>query len=485
MSDLAVTHSVVYTIATAPTPSPTRGRVRVKSFVVLCAATLGAVVATERVAAQPGPGVPAPRTMPVHGVAYDSIRRQPLRDAFVSILGLAGARSTTTDSRGRFRFDSVAPGDYTFAVQHAALDSLGLNGVSRKATVASEQDQVLLGVPSFATLWRIECGGLKLPKDSGFVFGSVHDVSTKQTVAKARVEVSWTELTVKKGHVTGRLWRVETVADDHGNFAVCDVPTFEDLTIRATADSAASGGVELPPTIDRVERRDLAIGPIDSSSYVGLVSGIVTNVSGQPFPEARVAIVGMHETRSDADGRFVVRNVPLGTQQIEVRSVGVSPVSMVIDVVPSDTTYVNLQFGKPIVLQGVHVMATPGVHVRAQEFDVRRHGGTGYMLDSLAIEHYPDFINVFNDMPGIRMMRRPNGVSLTTTNDKGVACVPTILLDGIEVSGNTLSDLLSNEVGGVEVYARPLSVPAELLPPGRPPVCGMVAVWTKYTFRNR
>jgi hypothetical protein len=123
--------------------------------------------------------------------------------------------------------------------------------------------------------------------------------------------------------------------------------------------------------------------------------------------------------------------------------------------------------------------------VRAQEFDVRRHGGVGYSLDSLAIGRYPDFINVFNDIPGIRMTRRPTGVSLTTTSDKGVACLPTILLDGIEVSGNTLSDLLSNEVGGVEVYPRPLSVPAELLPPGRPPECGMVAVWTKYIFRNR
>jgi hypothetical protein len=423
--------------------------------------------------------------MPVRGVAYDSIRRQPLRDAFVSILGHAGARSTTTDSRGRFQFDSVAPGDYTFAVQHAVLDSLGLNGVSRKATVASDRDQVLLGVPSFATLWRIECSGLKLPKDSGFVFGSVHDVATKKPIAKAHVELTWTELMAKRGHVTQRLWRAETTADDDGNYSICDIPTWEDLIIHASADSFASGGIELPPTAGRVERRDLTIGPSDSSSFVGLVTGVVTNVSGQPFPEARVAIIGMRETRSDADGRFVIRNVRLGTQQIEVRSVGVAPVSTAVDVVPNDTSFVDLRFGRPIVLQGVRVTATPGVRVRAQEFDVRRHGGSAYALDSLAVERYPAFINVFNDIPGIRMMRRPNGVSLTTTNDKGRACSPTVLLDGIEVSGNTLADLLSNEVGGVEVYARPLSVPAELLPPGRPLDCGMVAVWTKYAFRNR
>ena len=94
--------------------------------------------------------------MAVRGVAYDSIRRQPLRDAFVSILvSGAGARNTTTDSHGRFQFDSVPPGDYTFAVQHAVLDSLGLSGVSRKATVATEGGEVRLGVPSFGTLWRV------------------------------------------------------------------------------------------------------------------------------------------------------------------------------------------------------------------------------------------------------------------------------------------------------------------------------------------
>jgi hypothetical protein len=58
-------------------------------------------------------------------------------------------------------------------------------------------------------------------------------------------------------------------------------------------------------------------------------------------------------------------------------------------------------------------------------------------------------------------------------------------MDGIETSANALSDLQPHEVAAVEVYAHALMVPAELLPPGRPVDCGMVVVWTKYTFRNR
>ncbi len=464
-----------------------------KTFVVLGAAALAAIAASTSATAQavphPPASIPAPRMMAVRGVAYDSIRRQPLRDAFVSILGSgAGARNTTTDSHGRFQFDSVPPGDYTFAVQHAELDSLGLSGVSRKATVASERDEVRLGVPSFGTLWRIECAGLRVPKDSGFVFGTVRDAATMRPLAHARVEVTWIMLGIKSGHVTARRWRAEGLADDLGNYSVCDVPTWEVVSIRAgrAKDSVSSGEIELAPRGGRIERRDLLVGPTDSvASHVGLVSGIVTNVNGEPFGAARVSMPGMREVRTDAEGRFVLRDVPTGTRQIEVLSVGVAPVSQTVDVLPRDTTRVALQFGRPIVLTGMRVTAKPGVQVMSQEFDARRKNGTGYALDSTAIARYPDFINVFNDVPGIRMSRRLGSVFLTTMGDKGRACSPTILMDGIETSANALSDLQSHEVAAIEVYAHALMVPAELLPPGRPVDCGMVVVWTKYTFRNR
>jgi hypothetical protein len=291
---------------------------------------------------------------------------------------------------------------------------------------------------------------------------------------------------VRSGHVTQRLWRAEAEADDQGNYSVCDIPTWDVIFVRANGDSATSGDIQLQPRAGRVERRDLLVGPADSSaSHVGIVTGLVTNVNGVPFAQARVSIPGMREVRSDFDGRFILRGVALGTQQIDVRSVGVAPISTTVDVLPGDTTTIDLQFGRPIVLDGVRVTATPGVRVMAQEFDIRRRNGAGYVLDSTTIARYPEFINVFNDVPGIRMSRLRGTVSLSTMSDKGTACAPTILLDGIEASGNSLTDLQAHEIAGVEVYAHPLTVPAQLLPPGRPPECGMVVVWTKYAFRNR
>ncbi len=456
---------------------------------VLCAGFFGAILATHSALAQGSPRPSPSPTLPVRGVAYDSIRREPLRDAFVSLLGSqSGARNTTTDSHGRFQFDSVAPGDYTLAVQHAALDSLGLSGVSRKATIATDHDdEIRLGVPSFATLWRLECVGLRVPKDSGFVFGTIRDAMTMRPLAHAHVEVSWTELEAKNGRIYGVVWRAEGLADAQGDYSICGLPTWEEMSIRAVGDRdpITSGEIELPARLGRVERRDLLAGPTDSSARVGVVTGIVTNLDGSAFGMARVAMPGMREVRTDPEGRFVFDKVPLGTQEIDVFSVGVAPISSTVDVVPHDTNRVVLHFGRAITVSGMRVTAKPGVHVLAQEFDVRRHGANGYMLDSTTIERYPDFMNAFNDVPGIRLSRRFGSFAFTMMNDRGGPCQPTILLDGVEVSANSVSDLQSHEVAGVEVYARPLMVPAELLPPGRPPECGMVVVWTKYVFRNR
>ena len=68
----------------------------------------------------------------VHGEAFDSLRGKPLDGATVSIAG--AGRTVVADSHGRFVFDTVAPGVYTFVAYHAALDSAGINGLTAKVS---------------------------------------------------------------------------------------------------------------------------------------------------------------------------------------------------------------------------------------------------------------------------------------------------------------------------------------------------------------
>ena len=82
----------------------------------------------------------------VTGLAFDSLRGVPLANAFVTVA--ERSRSTTSDAKGRFTFDTLPPGTYTFAMQHAVFDSLGLSGATTRAVVTDGKALVTLALPS-------------------------------------------------------------------------------------------------------------------------------------------------------------------------------------------------------------------------------------------------------------------------------------------------------------------------------------------------
>ncbi|MEQ1693707.1 MAG: carboxypeptidase regulatory-like domain-containing protein, partial [Gemmatimonas sp.] len=96
---------------------------------------------------------PVARAARVEGIAYDSLAKRALRNAFIAVTGTS--RSTTSDDKGRFRLDSVPEGPQQFTMQHAVFDTLGLSGVSARVLVQQKTPRVTLAVPSFETLWRV------------------------------------------------------------------------------------------------------------------------------------------------------------------------------------------------------------------------------------------------------------------------------------------------------------------------------------------
>lgn len=111
--------------------------------------------------------------VPVRGIAFDSLNSAPLGNAFITMNGGGRNRSATADSSGRFTFDDVAPGVYVVSMQHASIDSLGFPGVSTRAIVTDGKQEILIALPSFASMWRSACGGTRAPADSGFLVGVV------------------------------------------------------------------------------------------------------------------------------------------------------------------------------------------------------------------------------------------------------------------------------------------------------------------------
>lgn len=423
----------------------------------------------------------------VRGVAYDSLHARPLKGAFISIDGQS--RSTVSNDEGAFAFDGLAPGRYVFAMQHDALDSLGLSGVTARVNVTDGRETVVLAVPSFPRLWSTMCGARPVPRDSGFVYGTIRDARSGKPVADASVDVTWTDLarSVQNGvpSVNQRRWRTLGRSDAAGDFAVCGLPRDEIVRIRALSDSSATDLIDLPTNGSRVQRRDLLLAAEKDSLSRGVVAGFLSDSNGRPLASVRVTVEGVPEARSGINGRFVLPGVPGGTRQVEFTAIGMMPVTTIADVRSGDTVRIAAMMRKVTTLDVVKVTGTAIQQRRLLALEERKRSGFGYQLDSTKISRNATMASIFAGMPGVDVARRGSGSRFNILLPGRMAgkCAAYIVLDGVpRYDQEDLGFLRAADIASIEVFPRVYSVPSELMPP-RDINCGVVAIWTKEAFR--
>jgi hypothetical protein len=441
-------------------------------------ASAAALIASQPATAQ---GRTAP--VSVHGVAYDSVRGEPLRKAFIMVVGTA--LSAHSDEHGRFRVDSVSPGTHVFAAQHDALDSLGFAELTTRAAIVDGRDEVRISVPSFATLWRTACGPRPPPKDSGFVHGIVRDASSRAPLANAFVDLSWIDLRIDKRYgATQRYARFATRADASGRFSVCGVPVAHWLRIGAGAASGVSGLIDLPPSELRVRRRDLLIGATGSRSrIVGTITGLLTDANGSPFANARVVVDDSSEVRSGDDGTFIIRNVPAGTRQVEVLSIGTRAVVTAVDVLPNDTATLALQLRRVTTLDVVRVTASRRGRILVEEIEARRTSGHGYLVDAGDIATRGTLSSVFRDLPSARVESRSGEFIVYLPDGRGGLCAPDLWIDGAISAYAALSMMQPKEIAAVELFPRAGTVPTRYRrDTSAKRGCGAILVWTNWSL---
>ena len=431
----------------------------------------GAVAISLVPIARPSLAQTATATPIVQGVVYDSLRGAPLAGAFVTVPSVG--RSTMSDVRGHFRFDSLAPGTYTFAIQHDVLDSIGVGSITTRTSVHGVGDEVMIAVPSFAALWRRWCQSVA-PKDTGLVHGTVRDLSGR-TVARASVEVSWTDFSVDGKALQQRGKRAPVVTDADGNFALCGVPAYTSVQLRASLDSASSGTLDVTLSDFLVARRDLRV--TTPSQGVGIVAGLVTQ-SGRSFAGARVIVGDRPELRTGADGKFVVRDVPVGTRQVEILAVGMTPGAIVVDVPVRDTALVTFDMQKVVALPGVKVAATAARKRIFADIDDRRREGLGHVVDSTEIGKYSSLTAAFGSIPFARVEAKGAHIDRVMVDGAGGPCEAAYLVDGMVVERGDLGELTPQTVVAIEFYRSmiPHEMAAKL---HRRPGCAVVAFWTR------
>jgi protocatechuate 3,4-dioxygenase beta subunit len=420
-------------------------------------------------------------TVSVRGLAYDSLRKAPLRDAIVTVAG-SDARATT-DHEGHFILEGIEPGVHTFSAQHGMLDSIGLSGVTTRSAVTDGQATLVLAVPSFATLWRAACGATPVPRDRGFIYGTVRDAAGLNPVSSASVDLTWLDIQAsKETGIRQRRWRGHAVTDSSGSYTICGTPTVEGLRMQALSDSGASGIVDLFGSALRVQRRDLVLGPVSDSDLTrrATITGLVTDERGAPFADARVVVDEFGEMRSGADGRVVLRNVPAGTRQLEVLAIGRMPFSVVVELAAGDTAMFTAALRNITTLDVVRVTGTRRQRRMAEEFEWRRQNGAGYVLDSTDLAYRGRLSSAFEGFPGVVVQSTRGGqFTLTFPSPRGGRCVPVVWIDGRKTDLDELNVLRIGEVAAVEVYPRHSSAPSEFI---TKEICGSVVVWTRWAF---
>ncbi|MDF1506246.1 carboxypeptidase regulatory-like domain-containing protein [Roseisolibacter sp. H3M3-2] len=264
----------------------------------------------------------------------------------------------------------------------------------------------------------------------------------------------------------------------------------------------------------------------------GTLAGVVAvagadalSPAGLPVPTASVTIAGSQRVApADSARRFAFAAVTPGTHRLVVRGVGFEPLEVTARVGGGDTTWLRVGL-RPAAPQLAKVTVREAAGSGNAAFDARRAaGGRGRFIgpEELQRNQGRQVSEMLSTVPGVRLVPQPDGgVAVSsrrgqTSVNADTQCYLAVYVDGMRVfeptvaEGTTVSpngtvtvtggsppsvnkgavggrppgqeppnvnvtDLA--QLGGIEVYAGPGSLPGELAGTGN--ACGAVLFWTR------
>jgi hypothetical protein len=457
----------------------------------------GPIHAQQKTQTPPPPPTAKAGKASISGVVLDSLHGRYLSGAEVIVQGANLSR--ITDSLGRFRVDSLAPGTYQVGVFHPLLDTLGTALATRPFYLGADSSSYIeLAIPSAATIIRRTCPP-QGPRSQGSsaVIGHVTDPESLQPVAGADVSIAWVQLEVSKEvgvRRTPRVLRDSTGAQ--GEFKICGVPNSMQATLQAKKGGAVTA--EIPIALGDAETelfaRTLLLSKVDSGAKTGnaAVSGRVVLEGAPSNAGSRVEVVGTDAVAlTNERGEFTIRNLPSGTHVLLARHLGFGAETVPVDLSSRESKQVTIKLPKFVaVLEPVTVTARRQGSLDKVGFNQRMKSGVGFYMgpDQIQAMHPNYLTDILRRVPSLRIVSTPTGDVVTSS--RGVTslssnpCVQYYVDDMPWMSatpGDINNFVNGNEVVGVEVYAGP-GAPAQYTRAGQD--CTSVVLWTKFKIRD-
>lgn len=429
-----------------------------------------------------GLAIPAQGQQIVRGTVYDSLLGAPLSNADLWVRGTNWRANS--DSRGRFSFDSVTPGDYTVLVSHPDLDSVGLYTLTLPMTIRADNTArlVTLATPSLATLWARRCGAALTPRvDSGLVVGVIKDAATGAHLAGAGVLVGWLDITqTDRTSVSTEERTLTTRTDSTGTYYACGVSRDVAIAVRGYAARDSTGMIDVQLGRRGVGRQDLSIA-LAPSRRPAVLRGTAKTDEGVPLVGGRVSVDEGPSTVVGADGGYTLRGVPPGTQWVTVRAIGRTPIGRAVDFHEGDTTRLDVQLPPTTVtLAPLKVVAEPSRLL--QGFVERRSRGFGYFRGEEELQGAGSLRAALSSLPAVRFQRGAAGLNsfvVVLPHASHGYCVPALYIDGLYYYDyDPLLSYSPDDLVGVELYPRAVGAPIEFQRVSSG--CGVLVIWTKY-----
>jgi hypothetical protein len=213
-----------------------------------------------------------------------------------------------------------------------------------------------------------------------------------------------------------------------------------------------------------------------------LLGSLINRDTRIPVEGARVAIIGTGlVTNTDSSGRFLLAGVAPGVRVVQIRAVGYSIGSWLVQVDEGQTLRHEFEMEPRIyALADLTVSATErsAFNWRSEAaFEVRRARLPGYFLgrEEIAARRPSTLADLLHGVPGVNTVCAGRNCRVTMSRSTR-QCSPEYFLDGHQATNATGPSFPIHQIRGVEIYRSEFETPVEFQRFGLR--CGVIAIWT-------